>query len=140
MKNSLLFILSILLLSALATACDDEKSSNAGLADVTLGSTAVSGITLNSTETNYNITTAGSATNIDITPTAADPSATLRIRSAHGSTTNWTAIASGSTMSFALVGEGYIRRYTYGNIVDIEVTAEDGTMKTYTLTFMETNG
>lgn len=117
-------------------ACEEDKSSNADLSALQL-TPAVTGYVFFSTNTNQLIRTPGDASSITVTPSASDSAASLRLRTAYGTFTDWTATQSGSPTAIPLVSGGYTRRDMYGNILDIEVTAEDGTTKIYTFTFQE---
>lgn len=133
MKKSISLLFTIMVVFA---ACEENKSSNADLSDLQL-TPAVTGYIFSSTDTNQHINTPGGATNIIVTPIAFDSAASLRLRTAYGTITDWTTTISGSSTGIPLVSGGYTRRDMFGNILDIEVTAEDGTKKTYTFTFQE---
>jgi hypothetical protein len=133
MKKSISVLLMALVVFA---ACEEDKSSNADLSDLVLTPT-ISGYIFTSTDTNQIIRTPSGATSIGITPMVSDSSAALRLRTAYGTLTNWTATGSGSLTTIPLVSGGYTRRDLYGNVLDIEVSAEDGTKKIYIFTFQE---
>jgi len=96
----------------------EEISSNADLSNLELSAGALYPI-FNSSETTYTVEVACDVAGITITPTAADTWATIKV--------NGTPVESGQTTGALPLNEGE-------NIIAVEVTAKDGTVKEYTVT------
>lgn len=132
-------LLSALLVFALLCGCGDP-SGNADLSNVVFANPPPVLFTFDATNTDVTNSVAKGSTSIDVTPTAADAGASLRIRTIHGATTNFAPTPSGTTSTFVLISGGYMRAlFSNGNIIEIEVTAESGTKKTYTYTIIANN-
>jgi tRNA threonylcarbamoyladenosine modification (KEOPS) complex Pcc1 subunit len=94
------------------------QSSNADLSGLVLSSGTLTPVFASGT-TAYTATVANNTTSVTVTPTVADPAATVSV--------NETAATSGSASDAILLNIG-------DNTITVEVTAEDGTIKTYTIT------
>lgn len=139
MKKTIILAAALLLVASLFTACEeitDTQSSNADLSDVTFVQTVNSAYNFNPDTTSYTIVLADEQDIVNITPTADDPAASIRIKNT-GNDLDYTDIDSGASRQYDLILDGNIRLIaynTYGTVIDIEVTAEDGTTKVYTFT------
>jgi hypothetical protein len=92
-------------------------SNNANLNGLTLSSGTLSPV-FNSAITSYSASVGNGVSSLDITPTVADSTATIKVNSVNAT--------SGTPASIAL-NPG-------PNQINVEVTAQDGTVKTYTVT------
>ncbi|MBS4042710.1 MAG: PKD domain-containing protein [Chitinophagaceae bacterium] len=103
-------------------------SSNNDLSNLTISSGSLTpGFVLATTAYSVNVTS--STNTVTVTPTAADTYATLQIRVNNGTYVN---INSGAASSALALNFG-------ANPIDIKVTAENGTTKTYTITVTRSN-
>ncbi|WP_423147935.1 Ig-like domain-containing protein [Rubrolithibacter danxiaensis] len=103
--------------TASATITQPAASSNANLSNLNISSGTLSPAFASAT-TSYTASVPNATTSVNIIPTVADATATV--------TVNGTATTSGSAKSISLI--------TGVNSIPIIVTAQDGTIKTYTLT------
>ena len=108
--------------SSEASATAKGRSSNADLSDLSISQGTLSP-DFTAAETTYTATIANDAGSLTVTPTAADGNATI--------TVNDTAVTSGSASGAITVNVG-------SNTIEVVVTAEDGTEKTYTITVTRT--
>ena len=119
---------------SISTSCAPTRqtqSTDATLSGLTASSsTSASGLfyalnigTVASGITSYTASVANSITHAKLTPTVNDPGATVKV----GKGSSLTAVASGSASGAIALGVG-------SNAITVEVTAEDGTTKTYTVT------
>jgi hypothetical protein len=93
------------------------QSNNANLSGLTLSSGTLSPVFSPAT-TSYSATVPNSTTSVGITPTVADSTATVKVNSAN---------ATSGSPSIVTLNPG-------PNPIAVEVTAQDGTVKTYTVT------
>lgn len=97
-------------------------SSNANLSALTISAASFAPTFLSAT-TSYIVMMSNLAANFTVTPTAADSGATIQTRINGGS---YSAVSSGGATSAYTPTNG-------ANTFDIQVTAEDGTLKTYSI-------
>ncbi|WP_191906990.1 T9SS type A sorting domain-containing protein [Adhaeribacter soli] len=102
--------------TVMATVTQPAPSSNANLANLTLSSGTLNPVFAANT-TSYTASVNSSTTSVVLTATIADPAATLKI--------NNTAATSGSGRSITLASGS--------NLITVEVTAQNGSIKTYTV-------
>ncbi len=107
------------------------QSSNANLSDLTASSSAdgntFSPLSLNETfdkaTTTYTASVPNSTTHVKLTPTVEDSNASVKV----GKSGNLSPVTSGTASDAISLSVG-------ANAIEVEVTAEDGTTKTYTVT------
>ena len=100
------------------------QSSNADLSSLTISSGALSPIFAAAT-TAYTASVSNNTTTLTVTPTRAEANATIQVRVNSGTYTSVTSGAASSSLSLSNIGS---------NPIDVRVTAQDGTVKTYTIT------
>ena len=104
--------------SSEASATARTGSSNANLSALAVSNGTLSPV-FTGAETTYTASVANSVTSMTVTPTAADSDATISV--------NDTAVTSGSPSGTITINVG-------SNTIEVVVTVEDGTEKTYTIT------
>ena len=110
-----------------AASSEASATAKTGSSNANLSALAVSNGTLSpdftGAETTYTASVANSVTSMTVTPTAADSDATISV--------NDTAVTSGSASGTITIDVG-------SNTIEVIVTAEDGTKKTYSITVTRT--
>ncbi len=112
-----------------AWAFTPSQSSNANLSALTSTAGTLSPV-FDANTTTYSVNVSNAVNTVTVTPTAADAGATIEVRINAGA---YAVVSSGNASSSLALNSG-------NNTIDVKVTAEDGTIKTYTITVTKAPG